>query len=46
MNKTLIDLPRQRIEADEIWSFVYAKSKNVPVGMNEADAGAYGPRSP
>jgi IS1 family transposase len=39
MNETLVDLPCERIEADEIWSFVYAKSKNVPAGMNEADAG-------
>jgi IS1 family transposase len=39
MNETLVDLPCKRIEADEIWSFVYAKSKNVPPGMNKADAG-------
>jgi IS1 family transposase len=38
MNEVMVDLPCQRIEADEIWSFV-AKSKNVPAGMNEADAG-------
>lgn len=30
MNETLVDLPCQRIECDEIWSFVYAKAKNVP----------------
>jgi IS1 family transposase len=39
MSETLVDLPCQRIEADEIWSFVYAKSRNVPPGMREADAG-------
>src|SRR3954462_1979891 len=27
---TLVDLPCRTIQADEIWSFCYAKSKNVP----------------
>jgi IS1 family transposase len=27
----LVDLPCKRVQADEIWSFVYAKAKNVPV---------------
>lgn len=27
---TLVDLPCKRLEADEIWSFVYSKAKNVP----------------
>lgn len=26
----LVDLPCKRVQADEIWSFVYAKAKNVP----------------
>ena len=26
----LIDLPCKRVECDEIWSFCYAKQKNVP----------------
>lgn len=26
----LRNLPCQRIECDEIWSFVYAKEKNIP----------------
>jgi IS1 family transposase len=30
MNETLVDLPCQRIECDEIWSFVYAKARSVP----------------
>jgi IS1 family transposase len=30
MNETLVDLPCRRIECDEIWSFVYAKAKNMP----------------
>ena len=30
MNETLVDLPSRRIECDEIWSFVYAKAKNMP----------------
>src|SRR5688572_19829618 len=28
---TLVDLPCRTIQADEIWSFCYAKSKNVPI---------------
>jgi IS1 family transposase len=29
-NKTLRNLPCKRIQVDEVWSFVYAKQKNVP----------------
>ena len=29
-DRTLRDLPCKRLQADEIWSFVYAKQKNVP----------------
>jgi IS1 family transposase len=29
-DKTLRDLPCKRIQCDEIWSFCYAKAKNVP----------------
>jgi IS1 family transposase len=29
-NKAMVDLPCQRIQVDEIWSFCYAKQKNVP----------------
>ena len=29
-NKTLRNLPCKHIESDEIWSFCYAKEKNVP----------------
>lgn len=29
-NRTLVNLPCKRIQADEIWSFVCAKQKNVP----------------
>lgn len=29
-DKTLRNLPSNRIQADEIWSFVYSKQKNVP----------------
>jgi len=28
--ETLVDLPCRRVQVDEIWSFVYAKAKNVP----------------
>lgn len=30
---TLRDLPCKRVQCDEIWSFVYAKDKNVPESM-------------
>jgi IS1 family transposase len=32
-DRTLRNLPCKRIQADEIWSFVYAKAKNVPENM-------------
>lgn len=32
-NETVNNLQTKRIEADEIWSFVYAKEKNVPQEM-------------
>jgi IS1 family transposase len=32
-DRTLRNLPCKRIQADEIWSFVYAKAKNVPEKM-------------
>jgi IS1 family transposase len=32
-DRTLRDLTCQRIQADEIWSFVYAKQRNVPQDM-------------
>ena len=37
-NETVVGVKSHRIEADEIWSFVYSKDKNVPEGM-EGDAG-------
>src|SRR6202795_653885 len=30
MDRSLRDLPCQRVQVDEIWSFVYSKQKNVP----------------
>jgi IS1 family transposase len=35
-DETLRDLPCKRFQVDEIWSFVYAKQKNVPEGMRGA----------
>src|SRR5208282_6802723 len=29
----LYNLPCRRLQADEVWSFVYAKAKNVPQAM-------------
>ena len=29
-DKALRNLPSKRIQADEIWSFVYSKQKNIP----------------
>jgi hypothetical protein len=37
-DKTLRGLKSKRIQCDEIWSFIYAKAKNVPESMK----GAYG----
>jgi len=37
-NETVKNIRAQRIQADEIWSFVYSKEKNVPEGM-ENNAG-------
>jgi IS1 family transposase len=34
-DRTLRDLPCKTIEADEIWSFVGSKQKNVPVGHED-----------
>jgi IS1 family transposase len=33
-DKALRNLPCKRVQVDEIWSFVYAKQKNVPEGMD------------
>jgi IS1 family transposase len=30
MDETLVNLPCKHLQVDEIWSFVYAKAKNVP----------------
>jgi IS1 family transposase len=32
-DRLMVNLPCKRIQADEIWSFVYAKQKNVPQEM-------------
>lgn len=37
-DRVLVDLPCQRVQCDEIWSFVYAKARNVP----EAKKGQFG----
>ena len=34
-NEKVIGLTSKRVQADEIWSFVYSKQKNVPEGMEE-----------
>lgn len=33
--RALVNLPCKRIQCDEIWSFVYAKDKNVPKSMKD-----------
>lgn len=39
-DKALRDLKCQRVQVDEIWSFVYAKQKNLPAHMKDrADVG-------
>lgn len=37
-DKAIVNLALQRIQCDEIWSFCYAKAKNVP----EQFAGTFG----
>jgi len=37
-NQTVMYVKANRVQCDEIWSFVYSKQKNVPDGMEE-DAG-------
>lgn len=39
-NDTVINVASRRIQCDEIWSFVYAKQRNVPEGM-ENQAGDF-----
>ena len=34
-NETVMFVESQRIQCDEIWSFVYSKQKNVPDGMED-----------
>src|SRR6266542_2884047 len=34
MDRTLVNLPCKKIQCDEVWSFCYAKDKNVPSRMN------------
>src|SRR6266705_669458 len=36
LNKALVNLPAQKIQCDEIWSYVGAKQKNVTPKMAEA----------
>lgn len=33
-DKVMIDLPCQRLQVDEIWSFCYCKNKNVPEDLH------------
>jgi IS1 family transposase len=35
LDKTLVDLPCKRIQADEIWQYVGAKQKNVPASRQD-----------
>ena len=39
LDKSMRDLPCKRLQLDEIWSFTYAKQKNVPEEMKGADVG-------
>lgn len=34
-NEKVVNVKSRRIQADEIWSFVYSKEKNVPQGMED-----------
>lgn len=39
-NETVVNVNTKRIECDEIWSFVYAKEKNVPRSDKSKEEGA------
>ena len=41
LNKTLVNLPCNRIQCDEIWSFVGAKQKNVTPEMPSTTGDAW-----
>jgi lambda repressor-like predicted transcriptional regulator len=34
-NRMVVNITAKKIQADEIWSFVYSKQKNVPEGMED-----------
>lgn len=34
-NEMVVNVKARRVQADEIWSFVYSKEKNVPQGMED-----------
>lgn len=38
-SKVFVNLPCRQIQCDEIWSFTYAKEKNVPASMRDSGAG-------
>lgn len=38
-DRTMTNLPCQQIQCDEIWSFCYAKQKNVPDHLRDSGAG-------
>lgn len=42
LNKTLVNLPCKRVQADEIWSFIAAKEKNVTDAVLERSGGFAG----
>jgi IS1 family transposase len=37
LNNALVNLPAKRVQCDEIWSFVAAKDKNIPVNRKGED---------
>src|SRR5436309_1637037 len=39
MNTVMVDLPCERLQCDEIWSFCYAKDRNVPATMRRRETG-------
>ena len=44
LNETLRNLPCKRIQCDEIWSFCYAKERNVPEGKRNEFGYAFIPK--
>ena len=44
--ENVVDVPSSRVQCDEVWSFCYAKAKNVPRGRASLVTATCGPGRP